>query len=289
MHDGAVVRMRRHGRPHGLRVALSHGNGLAIDGYFPFWNLLLERYDVVVFDMRNHGRNPLHGAAGHDWPTFARDLEVIWHGMRTHFGRKPVVGVFHSLSAIASLRHVLEQGPRWDALALFDPPLFPRDGHPLQPVEAEHMREMAERARRRPQRYKEPRGLGCQYAARPEFRRWVPGAHELLARATLRRDPESDDWILACPRELEAHIFETNVDPTIWPRLPEVEAPLKLICGDPELEQQQPPALIGRAVARELGLEYEAVTDTTHFLQIEQPAACVHALESFLAHHGLYR
>ncbi len=287
MHDGAIVRVRRHGRPDGLRLALSHGNGLAIDGYFPFWGLLAQRYDVVVFDMRNHGRNPLHGAAGHEWPAFARDLEGIWHGIRAAFGPKPVVGVFHSLSAIASLMHVLEQGPRWDGLALFDPPLYPRDAHPLQSVEAEHMREMAARARRRPDRYKDPRGLAFQYAARREFRRWVPGAHELLARATLRRDADSDQWVLACPRELEARIFETNVDASIWPRLREVQVPLKLICADPELEHAQPPALIGRAAAGELGLEYEAIPNTTHFLPIEEPAACVRALESFLARHGL--
>jgi pimeloyl-ACP methyl ester carboxylesterase len=287
MRDGAVVRLRRHGRTGGARLALSHGNGLAIDAYYPFWGLLTERYDVVLFDMRNHGRNPLHGASGHDWPTFAADMETIWRGIRAHFGAKPIVGVFHSLSAIASLLHVLELGDRWNALVLFDPPIYPRHGHPLEPVEAEHMREMGARARRRPPCYKDPRGLAFQLAARPEFRRWPPGAHELVARATLRYHPERDEWVLACPRELEAHIFETNVDQSIWPRLPELGVPLKLICGDPDLDHQQPPALIGKAIAEELGVEYQAIPGTSHLLQIEEPEACVRAMESFLARQGL--
>jgi hypothetical protein len=48
MEDGAIVRLRRHGVAGGPRLVLSHGNGLAIDGYFSFWGRLLDRYDVIV-------------------------------------------------------------------------------------------------------------------------------------------------------------------------------------------------------------------------------------------------
>ncbi|MBV8053733.1 MAG: hypothetical protein JO071_00665, partial [Deltaproteobacteria bacterium] len=40
MDDGAIIRIRQHGNPAGPRLALSHGNGLAIDGYLPFWGRL---------------------------------------------------------------------------------------------------------------------------------------------------------------------------------------------------------------------------------------------------------
>ena len=43
MEDGAVIFLRRHGNPAGPRLVLSHGNGLAIDLYYPFWSLLLRR------------------------------------------------------------------------------------------------------------------------------------------------------------------------------------------------------------------------------------------------------
>ncbi|MGC1190746.1 MAG: hypothetical protein WA861_09155, partial [Candidatus Binatus sp.] len=59
MHDGATIHVRQHGIPGAPRLVLSHGNGLAIDGYFPFWGPLRERYEVIVFDFRNHGHNPL--------------------------------------------------------------------------------------------------------------------------------------------------------------------------------------------------------------------------------------
>ena len=58
MDDGAIIRIRQHGNPDGPRLALSHGNGLAIDGYLPFWGPLRERYELILFDFRNHGQNP---------------------------------------------------------------------------------------------------------------------------------------------------------------------------------------------------------------------------------------
>ena len=65
MSDGATVHVRRHGNAGGPRLVLSHGNGFAIDAYFPFWCHFLHDCEVVVFDQRNHGWNPRHDASGH--------------------------------------------------------------------------------------------------------------------------------------------------------------------------------------------------------------------------------
>ena len=37
LDDGAAIRVRRHGKPDGVRLLLSHGNGFAADAYFPYW------------------------------------------------------------------------------------------------------------------------------------------------------------------------------------------------------------------------------------------------------------
>ena len=60
MRDGAEIRLRRYGDSTGLRLVLSHGNGLAINSYAPFWLSLTDQFDVIVFDVRNHGENPRH-------------------------------------------------------------------------------------------------------------------------------------------------------------------------------------------------------------------------------------
>lgn len=290
MRDGAIVRLRRHGNPSGPRVALSHGNGLAMTAYYPFWRLLLADYDVVLFDVRNHGVNPLHGAEHHNWDNFRDDFEQVYQGIQTHFGAAPTAGIFHSLSSIASLDQTLTYGTRWSPLVVIDPPIFPPEGHPLVDMEERNMREMCTLARRRPQRYASYQAFADQLASRPAFARWVPGAHLLFAQATLRPDPApgrgEDGFILCCPREMEADIFVTNVDPTLWPRAGEIAAPIKVIGADPSLEFQHSPSILCRAFAEDRGLDYTMIEDTTHFLQIERPEAACEAVTAFLARHG---
>ncbi len=285
MQDGAIILVRQHGIVGAPRLVLSHGNGLAIDGYLPFWEPLCKRYEVVLFDFRQHGRNPSNPAWAHGWPTFVHDMERVWQAINRDLGARPTAGVFHSMSAICAILHSLEYGRRWDLLALFDPPFYARDGHPLRTENQAAKNDLATRARRRRQNYGSPDEFARQLASVPAFRRWLPEAFGLMARATLRYDGASGSWVLACPRELEALVFESTADPSIWPRMANLRVPVKLICADPEAEGAGPPALIGRAMAAELPIEYEAIPDTSHFLQIERPHECIRAIETFFARH----
>ncbi len=281
--DGALIRVRQHGNPEGPRLALSHGNGLAIDGYFPFWSLLLDRYELMLFDFRNHGQNPLGTFEHHNWPQFIRDLERIFAAIQEHFGEKPTVGVFHSLSAVSATMQTQCFGSRWNPLILFDPPFYPPEDHPLHRVQYNNEEEIAARAEKRTPQYADPSELAASFARR--MTRWRPEAYEMMARATLRHDVANNQWVLACPREFEAHVFRSNRDSSAWTGLGQMPVPVKLICGDPEMEDSMPPARLGRAVAAESGIAYEAIPETTHFLQIEKPRECVEAMESFLKLH----
>ena len=286
MRDGAIIRVRQHGKPGAPRLVLSHGNGLAIDGYFPFWGPLRERYEVVVFDMRNHGRNPPHTIEGHQWSNFPDDMEAIFQAINHELGAKPAAGVFHSMSAVVAALHSLSHGRRFDALVLFDPPIIPREGHDLLAhFQRTDKGGLADRARRRTPSYKDPMDLARQFER--HFKRWRPEAFELMARATLRHDRDTGDWVLACPREFEAQVFSSTSDGSLWTRLAHSPVPLKLVCGDPTLEDVGAPTLIGKALAEDTGVAYEAIPETSHFLQIERPAECVRAMEDFLRPLGL--
>jgi pimeloyl-ACP methyl ester carboxylesterase len=285
MPDGAEVRLRRYGSPKGTRLALSHGNGLAINVYAPFWLPLAESFDVVVFDVRNHGENALHGAGGHNWQTFFADFEDIFQGIQHHFGEAPTVGVFHSLSAIAALQHTLARGKRWSALALFDPPIYPRDGHALRAEHLADMTSLMNRSNRRPQSYAKPEEFATQLARLPQFARVVPEGPMLLARHTLRENA-GGLWDLCNPRELEARIYLSQDDPTLWPRMRNLPVPAILIGGDPAVSAT-PAAKVCAAIHEETGIEYTSIPATTHFLQIEKPEACRQVLLAFLKRHGL--
>jgi len=284
LDDGAIIRIRQHGNPAGPRLALSHGNGLAIDGYLPFWGRLRERYELVLFDFRNHGQNPLHGFTHHSWPQFIHDLERVFECVQQNLGPKRTAGVFHSLSAVTAVMQTHRRGKRWDPLVLFDPPFYPPDGHPIRELQHGTEDDIASRAERRTLSYDDPMELAGQFQRR--LPGWQPEAYELMARATLRYDAGERRWLLACPREYEAHIFRSNRETSTWQHLRDMPVAVKLICADPA---SGPPALIGRALAAEASVAYESITGTTHFLQIEQPLDCIRAMEAFLAQHGFIK
>ncbi len=124
---GARIILRRHGRVDGPRLVLSHDNGVAIDLYYPFWSRLASRFELIVYDLRSHGRNPTADLAGHSVATFTADDARIRAGIERHFGAKPAAGVFHSLSAMITLNQD-PPGSGYAGLVLFDPPMYLPDG-----------------------------------------------------------------------------------------------------------------------------------------------------------------
>lgn len=287
MDDGAVVRVRRHGNLAGPRLIMSHGNGFAIEAYAPFWSVLARRWEVVLFDVRNHGMNPLHGATGHTYPQFAADLERIAMAVADVYRPKPTIGLFHSLSAIAAILHALTYGWRWDALILFDPPLVPLPGHPMHQSAWAFEELLMGWAARRRDRFAAPSELAAQFARTGGMRLWRPGTHFLMAQSTLRRDPATGEWMLACPRELESSIYGANARLGLWPRPSDFGGPVTLISGDPDLADAMPPAKSGRLLREEFDWPCVAIPNTSHMLQVEQPEACAAAVEGFLAAHGI--
>ena len=286
-HDGATIRLRRHGNPAGPRLVLSHGNGFAIDGYWPFWRMLCDGFDVVVFDFRNHGQNPTHEIGGHHYANFARDMDAIWHALGEKWGKKKSAGLFHSMSALTSIVQNADIARRWDALVLFDPPLFPPAGHPLYDVAMRLEQRLARWASGRQERFKDPSELAAQFRANRTMQRWVQGSHELLARAILRHEPTAGDWMLSLPPAYEAQVYLSNITFGAWARLAKLPRSTKLICSDPSLPDAGPPAHTGRDAATFFGVSYEAIPDTSHMLQIERPGACIAAALAFLDSCGI--
>jgi pimeloyl-ACP methyl ester carboxylesterase len=286
MEDGAVIRIRQHGNIAGPRLILAHGNGFAIDAYFPFWRCLTERFDIVLYDQRNHGHNPRHDVAHHDVPYFVKDMEAVFFGVQHAFGAKPTGGVFHSISAVTAICHALEMGWRWDALVLFDPPLVPSPSHPLHETAKNFELMLSKWSKDRPERFASPTELGNQLKQSKSLSRWVPGAHELMARSILRKDPEAGDWVLCCPPAGESQVYLTNSRLELCPRLGGLKGPVKFIASDPDDPNARAPGLVNRALHEEFGHPYRFIPHTTHMLQVEKPAECADIVTGFLDEVG---
>jgi pimeloyl-ACP methyl ester carboxylesterase len=289
MGDGAVIRVRRHGRADGVRLFVANGNGFAIDGYYPFWGPLAERFDVIAFDVRNHGANPRasSGRDGHTYAQMTLDLERVLREVSARLGRRTSVGVFHSMSARTAMKHAVELGFPWAALILFDPPSVPPPGHRVREVMDVFERRLADWAMRRPDCFADPSELARQYGEIRAHSTWVPGAHALMARAVLQRDEAGDGWRLSCPRELEASIYLQAMTLNLWPPCDAYGGPVKLIGADPEAPGAPGPAFANKALAEDFGYAYETIPGTGHLLQIQKPAECRRAMLAFLDEHGI--
>jgi pimeloyl-ACP methyl ester carboxylesterase len=287
LEDGAAIRVRRHGLADGVRVLLAHGNGFAADAYFPYWQHLMGQFELLVFDFRNHGQNRPTDPANHNYAQFTRDLERVVRAAEEKFGAKPTVGIFHSLSARAAMKHALEIGCPWDALVLFDPPNMPPPGHPAHAAMEAFEHRLIARARNRRRYFATIDELADEYRRSRAARHWIAGAHELMARCVLRQREDGDGYALVCTPENEAAIHAESLGLKLWPRAAEFGAPIKLIGCDPNIEGAPPTGAVNRALAAEGSYDYTFLAGAGHLLQIEKPQECVRLTLEFLAERGL--
>ena len=287
LDDGAKVKVRRHGNDGGPRLLISHGNGFAIDAYYPYWRLLTDRYEVVMFDFRNHGQNAPVEPANHNYAQLARDLECVIQAVTTKLGARSTAGIFHSMSGRTAMKHAVEIGWRYDALVLFDPPNVPPPGHKTYAAMEAFEQRLTEFARNRRRKFATIDELTEEYKASRATQRWVPGVHELMARSVLRKSPDDDGYELVCAPENEAGIYAQALTLNLWPKAAEFGGPVKLVGCDPDFKGAPATGPANAALGKEGKYDYDFVKGTGHLLQIEKPDECVRLTLEFLRKHKL--
>ena len=263
-------------------MVLSHGNGFSADAYYPFWSRFVDRFDVFVHDVRNHGWNPVGNLRAHNLPTFAEDGERVVGEIDRRFGEKPRIGVFHSLSTMIALRQAAMGGGGFSAFVLFDPPVCPPGGFPedMQGIG----RKLAIIARRRRDRFATSEDFAEQLSGSAVFARVSPESIDLLARTTLRRYACGTGYELCCPREYEARISEYFFAWSMTVDFGSATCLLKAIGADPTVPNTYMPGMNLKEMVR---VDYDFVPETSHLLQIEQPELCAALTLDFLGTHGL--
>ena len=274
--DDTVVTLRRHGNTSGPRLVLCHGNGLATDLYYPFWSLLTEDFDLIVYDLRNHGWNPVSSLADHTVPTFVQDHDRILEAIDSHYGDKPKVGVFHSVSALTTLLSP-KKGSDFIARVLFDPPVC-KPGRGYAEFEEAATR-LSSMARRRTAWFETREELASVLPFLPPYQYVVPGVGDLFTRTTLRESATGNGYELRCPREYEAQIMEYASTFAVLVDFESALCPTKVIGADPTLPFSYLPSLDLSDVTT---VGYDFLPDATHFLQLEKPEECVELMREFL-------
>ena len=281
MDAETTIVLRRHGNPDGPRLVLSHGNGMAIDLYYPFWSLLMDDFDLVIYDLRNHGWNRVSSLDYHNVPTLVSDLDLILEAIERQWGRKPQIGVFHSVSALVTLLSPT-RGDRFSALVLYDPPIC-KPGRSHQEFE-DVAKQLSGFVRRRIERFQLREEFSDALPLHPAFRRLVPGLYDLMARTTLRPIEGEEGFELRCPREYEAQIVDYASVYGVAVDFDSLECPIKVIGADPTLPFSYLPTL---DLSDILSVDYDFLPETTHFLQLEKPHECAAGLTEYLDSLGM--
>lgn len=278
---GATV-ARRYGRPDGNRILVSHGNGLAVDAYFPFWSLFLDDLEVVAYDCRNHGHNDLGPREEHNPRVFAEDLDrAILPGVQEAFGQKPTVGCFHSLSAVVSLL-LPSRGAGFSGLVLFDPPIHsPGITQKVFDAQVEAMTHMM---RIRAKNFDSLEHFVEVCGQSPLLAGIDRARVRLLAETTLRPLPDGEGYALRCPPAYEAQAMEFINAYAVLVDLKQMRCPIKVIGGDPTKTF----AYLPSQQTEELFLaDYDFIPEANHYLQLEFPEACHDLTMRFLKDIGI--
>ena len=280
LDDHTVTTVRQHGNASGPRLVLSHGNGLAIDLYYPFWSLLADDYELIVYDLRNHGWNSVGAPQDHNIPTLIHDHDLVLDSINRVYGNKLTVGVFHSLTTLIPLMSFTKL---YSALVLFDPPLCKPGASQIELHAAAE--QAAAKIRRRGHRFKTREEFVEFLRYIPAFTRVVPGVLELMARTTLRQAGNGKDYELRCPREYEAQLtdYARSFLPLVDLEL--LSCPTKIIGADPTLPYSYLPTFDFSDVMK---VDYDFIPEATHLLQLERPEECVAAIREFLKRHELF-
>ena len=278
--DGALVVLRRHGNPEGPRLLMSHGNGFATDMYYPLWKQLLSDFDVVLFDLRNHGWNPVGDIRSHNIPQFSSDVEVVHREVERQFGEKPTVGVYHSTSALAVCLSEC-RGDGYAGLFLLDPPVC-KPGRTYEELDA-----AAERSARLTLRREVSFESLDQFAEllgfAVTFQHVVDGVRELVAKTTLR--PEGDNrYVLRCPREYEARVVEYLTVFAVLVDFTKMRCPVQVLGADPTIPYSYLPSFQLDAI---MACNYDFVPEATHMLFVERPGYCADRVREFVAECGI--
>ena len=242
--------------------------------------MLADRFDLVLYDFRNHGWNAVSDVAAHTVETFLKDNATIAAAIDQEFGRKPRVGVFHSVSALAA---VLPGGERlgYAGLVLFDPPLVPSRREKARVLSI--ARSLAIRARSRRDRFESWRDFAAACRRTRAFKLVGSDAMDQFAYALVRH-AVGGVYALRCPREYEARVFEQMPGWAARVELNRVSCPVKVLGGSPVVPFSFIPSVDMTSI---FDVDYDFLPGTTHFLQLEQPLGCVERMLQFLESRGL--
>jgi lipase len=220
-----------------------------------------------AIDLRGHGRSDKN-LQSYDWRRFGEDTALV----ARELGLRGALGVGHSLGGHAMALAAAIEPEAFASLLLIDPVIQSPDRYNNSPTNVDFV------ARRRV-RWKSVDEMVQRFSARPPFSTWKPEIlHDYCEYGLL---PDGDEFVLACPPEIEASIYplSNHPDADISNELVTIQQPTIVMRSGTLMSKEKfdlstsatDPALASRMPnAQDVYLE-----EASHFIPMEYPSLIV--------------
>ncbi len=264
----------------GPTLHLLHANGFCAGTYSPFVKHLVDDVHVMASDVRGHGGSDLPiGGRICNYDLFAEDLKTLIN--RTM--RLPIIGMGHSMGAVATLIAAVKYPHLFSAVVLLDPSILPRRilwvMATMRLLGLQGKIPLARGARRRKKIFQgKKEALDRFTSGRGIFKTWSNEFVEAyLECGLLEKDPETA--VLRCDPELEAQIFE-SVPLDVWRHVRKITCPVLAIRGQ---HSDVFTADSARRLAKLIpGSEVVTIAEAGHFVPMGKPEECAQVITDFL-------
>jgi lipase len=177
----------------GPAILFTHATGF----HGRLWDrIIIANRHCFAIDLRGHGRSEKNSLT-YDWRRFGEDTALV----AQELGLRGAIGVGHSLGGHAMALAAAIEPSAFSSLLLIDPVIQMPDRYDG------HAKAVDFIARRRA-RWKSVEEMVERFSLRSPFSTWKPEIlHDYCEFGLL---PDSDEFVLACPPEIEATIYERS-------------------------------------------------------------------------------
>ena len=226
-----------------------------------------------AIDARGHGHSS-KPAPPYRWRNFGEDVAAV----AAELNLSGAVGVGHSMGGhSAALAAALRPGA-FSALLLLDPVIRAKGEYTGPWTQAQFV------AKRR-NRWESPQEMYARFENRPPFDSWDRSVLRDYCEYGLLR--EGDGFVLACPPEIEAGIYENSPAPesNIYAEIASIQIPVQIVRSGKERDRAN---FMGSSpTAPDLASSFAHATDLcdadhSHFIPMEAPALTAHWIAGIL-------
>lgn len=265
------------GDPANPLAVLHHANGFCAAQWAAVAEVLAHRFRVVAIDARGHGHSPMppDGVSLESlaWHELRDDLVALGAQLLAELGQSHVgLAVGHSFGGTLSLAAAACVPARYRAVLALDPVILPpRVGG------AGRGSELGTMTRRRRNVFPSRAAARENFTSKGLFAGWTDHALDLYVEFGLGETSDGD-FALRCPREVEATIFESQVEFDMIEEAAKIEARV----GVAHALHGNFPLAVHAGVVDPIPHAWLDETDAGHLMLMQDPALVLRLIERLL-------